>query len=259
MALFARKVFPGGVIAAALSLAAAFAPARAVQEEAVALYAAGAYEDAVAIASRAGSPADLAFAARALNAAGYFETDRKRARRTAKRALEFAEAAIEIDENLAEAHLQAAISLAVRGANMSPAKAFFLRLASRSRAHIDDALAINPGNPWALSTSGAWRLEVARRGGGFLYGADPEEGYAEFLAARKAAPENVAIAYECALRLLASERAEWRADALEALGAALDGAPETAFEARLQARAGELNQAIAAGPAAERAFIEAQP
>ncbi len=249
----------GKMVRAVLAGLALLSPARAAQEEAIALYAAGAYDEAVAIAVRGGGADDLAFAARALNAAGYFETDRKAARRTAKRALEFAEAAIEIDPDNPEAHLQAAISLAVRGANMSPAKAFFKRLASRSRNHIDAALEIDAENPWALSTSGAWRLEVARRGGGVIYGADPEDGYREFLAARRGAPDNVAIAYECALRLLASERPEWRAEALEALEAALAGEAETKFEADLQSRAGELKLAILEGRAAERAFIDAQP
>ena len=40
------------------------------------------------------------------------------------------------------------------------------------RERIDAALSLDPENPWALSTSAAWRIEVARRGGGALYGAD---------------------------------------------------------------------------------------
>ncbi|MEM9704668.1 MAG: hypothetical protein AAF850_01185 [Pseudomonadota bacterium] len=224
--------------------------------EATQAFVEGRYEDAVEIAEASAAPADLALAARAINTDAYFETDREKARDNAKRAYDFAVAALEKDPSQEEAHLQAAISLAVRGDNMSPAKAFFLRLPTRSRRFIDDALALNPENPWALSTSAAWRLEVARRGGGRIFGADPDEGAAECAAAREQAPENVAIAYECALRLLAHGEENWRDQALTALDAALNNPPSTAFEKQLQKRAGTLRSAVDAGGDALVAFID---
>ncbi|GAB4522804.1 MAG: hypothetical protein Kow00133_10510 [Amphiplicatus sp.] len=227
--------------------------------EAYALYRAGVYEAAAKRAVEAGGTDNLILAARALNAGAYFEEDRKGARGLAARALDHAEAALKSDPDNVEAHLQAGISLALRGANMAPARAFFLGLAGRARRHIDQALALDPDNPWAWSTSAAWRLETARRGGGSLYGADPEEGFREFLKARALAPDNIAIAYECALRLLASGRAEWRPAALEALAAAVEPRPQTAFESEVQARARLLSEAIDAGPKAEAAFLAAQP
>ncbi|MEL7490433.1 MAG: hypothetical protein AAGJ73_06915 [Pseudomonadota bacterium] len=225
----------------------------------LALYEAGRYDDVVTRAETEANAASFVLAARALNAVAYFADDRKEARRAAARALEFSEAAIEAAPDDPEGHLQAAISMAVRGANMAPARAFFLGLARRSRRHIDDALALNPDNAWALSTSAAWRLEVARRGGGRLYGADPDEGFREFVRARQNDPDNIVIAYECALRLLASENVVWRQDALEALEVALNVAPATAFEADIQARAKALQSAMTKGRKAELAFIAAQP
>jgi len=228
-------------------------------DAAYAAYASGDYDDAVALATKDDVAADFALAARAMNALSYFDDGRKTARRTADDAIDLAEKAIALDPDLPEAHLQAAIGLALKGARMSPFRAFFSGLAAKARERIDAALALDPENPWALSTSAAWRVEVARRGGGSLYGADPEVGYDEFMRARALAPENLAIAYECALRLIADGREEWRADALAALEAALAAAPETKFESDIQSLARDFKAAIAEGRDAEEAFIKVQP
>ncbi|MGF1544503.1 MAG: hypothetical protein ACFB00_08410 [Parvularculaceae bacterium] len=220
-------------------------------------FADGRYESAVDIAANAGGAENLALAARAHNAVAYFEADRKAARRAARAALEEAEAAIELDPQLPEAHLQSAIALAVFGAKAGPLRSFVGNVAGRSRRSIDAALAIDPDNPWALSTSAAWRLEVHRRGGGLVYDADPDLGFKEFERARELAPDNVAVAYECALRLLASERAAWRGVAREALNVAVEGAPETAFEREIQARARGLKAARDRDPMSLAAFIDA--
>lgn len=247
-----------GILAAALALGAAAADA-APAEPAYAAYAAGDYAKAVELANRTGGAEDLALAARAVNAVSYFDGGRKSARRTADEAYEIAERAIRLDPKLPEAHLQAAIALALKGARMSPVRAFFSGLAGKARQKIDVALSLDRENPWALSTSAAWRIEVARRGGGSLYGADPKQGYDEFMKARALAPDNPTIAYECALRLLADGRAEWRADGLAALDAAIAASPSTKFEADVQALARDFKEAIAAGAAAERAFIAKRP
>lgn len=246
-------------ILAALSLF-AIEPARAAPDAAAyGLYVAGDYQAAVERARAAGGAEDFALAARAMNAVAYFEEGRKSSRRKADDALDLAEKAIELDPGLPEAHLQAAIALALKGARMSPVRALFAGLASKARREIDEAMALNPGNPWALSTSAAWRLEVSRRGGGALYDADPDLGFNEFMQARAADPDNPAIAYECALRLLAAGRTEWRAPALAALEAAIAASPETKFERDIQALARALRAAIDNGPQAEQAFIDAQP
>lgn len=226
---------------------------------AYALYVAGDYEGVVRLATELGGADNLGLAARALNAEAYLSEDRSSARRAAERALDFAEAALAIDHDKVEGHLQAAIALAMRGANMAPFRAFLLNLPSRARRHIDEALALDAESAWALSTSAAWRLEVFRRGGGGVYVADPEEGYREFLKARALDPDNVAIAYECALRLLASRRAEWRETALGCHSAAEAGAPRSDFDRRIKERSNALDRAIAAGPKAEAEFVESQP
>ena len=244
------------LVATTLSISSATA---AFDEQLMTMYLAGNYTAVAEQAVESERMEDLVLAARALNAKAYFLEDRRQARDTAKGAQEFAERVLDHDPDNVEARLQAAIAMAVRGANISPVTAFFKRLPGRSRNHIDHALALEPENAWALSTSAAWRLEVSRRGGGGFDGADPEQGYEEFLAARRLAPGNVSIAYECALRLLASERAQWRGVALEALQASIESTPQSVFEQKLQQRARELQAAVNSGPAAEEKFIEAQP
>lgn len=244
---------------ALLFFLAAPAMADGYDKDAFAKYVAGDYAAAVANAAAVGGAENLALAARALNAAAYIGDDRKESRQLANRALGYAEEAIRLEPDSLEAHLEAAIGLSLRAANMAPTRALILNLPGRSRRHMDTALALDPRSFWALSTSAAWRLEVARRGGGAVFGADPDLGYEEFMKARELAPANVVVAYECALRLIASKRAEWRPPALEALDAALAGVPESAFEQKMQERAQGLAAAIKAGPNAEAAYVSAQP
>lgn len=243
----------------ALFVAAAPAAASGLDDGAYAKYLAGDYDAAVATAVSIGGGENLTLAARALNAAAYFEEERKQSRQSANRALDYAEEAIRLKPDYPEAHLEAAIGLSLRGARMAPARALILNIPARARRHIDAALALDPGNFWALSTSAAWRLEVARRGGGGIFGADPDRGFEEFMRAQEIAPGNVVVSYECSLRLIAAERAEWRAPALQALDAALAGVPQSAFERMIQERAQAFAEAIKAGPVAEADFIEAQP
>lgn len=236
-----------------------FSALAAPDETAFAFFSAGEYEQAVEQASAAGGAENLAFAARSLNALAYLQTENKLGRRFAKRALEYAEDAMEADDTLVEAHLQAAIALAQRGARMAALRAFFLGVADRARDELDLALSKEPNNAWALSSSGAWHLEVARRVGEGRFGSDPQLGFEQFLAARAMDPQNLLIAYECALRLIAHENQDWREEGLSALDAVLTGAPADAFETSIQLRARDLSAAIAEGRDAERAFIDAHP
>jgi hypothetical protein len=249
------------LLAAAMLVA---SPALAAPDEAAfAAYVAGDYEKSAAMALAAaetGARAEnAALAARAVNALAYFENGKKETRAHADRALDYADQAIKAEPQLPEGYLQAAIALGLRGAKMAPAKAFLINLPNKVRNYLDAALKIDPDNQWALSTSAAWRLEVARRGGGKAYHADPKVGHAEFQRARALAPDSVVIAYECALRLLASQRPEWRAEGLTALDAAVASAPQNAFDKAVQARALEFKAAVDQSAAAEAAFIAAQP
>jgi hypothetical protein len=247
-------------LSAALAAALFAAPAQAAPDEAAfALFEAGQFQIAAETAAAKGDAENLALAARALNALAYLQTDDDVGRRIAGDALDYAEAAIAADDALVEGHLQAAISLAQRGSRMAALRAFFLGIADRAREELDDALAREPQNPWALSSSAAWHLEVARRVGDGRFGSNPDLGYRQFMAARDIDPDNLLIAYECALRLIAYDEPEWRAAGLAALDAVIAGEPSDAFETAIRMRAEAFAAAIAAGRKAERKFISAQP
>ncbi len=228
-------------------------------EAAYTLFVSGAFDEAAEAAAFAGGAENLALAARAINAEAYLETDNKTARRTAKRALKYAEQAIEDNPELVEGHLQAAISYALRGARMSPVRAFLSGTAGKARKLLDHALTLDSENAWALSSSGAWHLEVSRRAGKGSYGSDSVVGFEQFAAARAAQPQNLLIAYEAALRLLAYDEPAARENGLAALRDAVMLSPQDAFERRVQARAKVFQQAVDEGRKAERAYIKAQP
>lgn len=231
----------------------------APDETALSLFNGGDYIGAAARAQSIGDAENLALAARALNAMAYLDEDDKRARKTVKRSAKLADEASEMDPALVEAYLQGAIAMAQRGSRMSAFKAFFMGLGPGARERLDKALALEPENPWALSTSAGWHLGVAARAGDGRFGADAATGHAQFIAARRGDPENISIAYEMALRLIAYGAPQWRADALAALDAARLSAAATAFDAALQARAEAFFRAIEAGPEAEAVFVAAQP
>ena len=231
----------------------------APDDAALSLYREGDYVAAADRAEEIGGAENLALAARALNAAAYLDEDDKRAKRTAKRAAKLADEAVERNPDLVEAYLQGAIAMAQRGSRMSAFRAFLAGLGPGARERLDKALALEPENPWALSTSAGWHLGVAARAGDGRFGADAATGFAQFQAARALDPENLSICYEMALRVLAFGEPAWRADALEALEGARAAPVSNVFDAALKARADKFAAAIATGPEAEADFIAAQP
>ncbi len=231
----------------------------APDETALSLFDEGEFSAAADRAESIGDAENLALAARALNAQAYLDDDDKRAKKIVKRSAKLADRATEMDPTLVEAYLQAAIAMAQRGSRMSAFRAFFLGLGPGARERLDRALALEPDNPWALSTSAGWHLGVAARAGDGSFGADAQTGYEQFLAARARDPDNISICYEMALRVLSYGAPAWRADALAALSEARAAAPQNAFDIALQVRAEKFTAAIAAGPNAEAAFIAAQP
>ncbi len=219
----------------------------------------GAYQDIIALSQQNPAAENLVMASRAANTIAYFSTQDKAARKASKKAYQFALDALQKNPTLVEAHVQAAISDAIIGGRISPFRAFMKGYAKRSRRSLDRALSLNPDDPWALSTSGAWHLEVKRAGGARLYNADEGIGYAQFVKAREHLPQNISIAYEMALRVLANGKTQWREEALSALSVARDHSLITsAYEAEIQRRAEAFHQAILKGSKTELAFIKAQ-
>lgn len=222
---------------------------------AAAAYVRGDYLAAVEAAEKAGGAENLAFAAKSLNAISYFDRDRKSTRERCNRAMDYAERAIAADPSFAEAHFNLGVAMLIKASNMGAARAFLSNLPARGRRMFDRALELDPDFAPFLIASAAWRIEVANRGGGFFYGADAEEGFAEMRRARAIDSADNVIAHECAVRLLADGRAAWRAEALGCLDDALAAATDSTFEAAIQEKSRALKAAIDAGPDAEQAFL----
>ncbi len=219
----------------------------------------GDYEAVAPLAEANPTAPNLILAARAYNTIAYLSAEAKPARTATKHAYNYAKRALEKDPLLVEAHVQSAISDAIRGGKIAPFRAFLKGLAKRSRKSIDKALEISPNDPWALSTSGAWHLEVSRAGGGRLYGAKLETGYDHLMKARELSPDNIVIGYEASLRLLAAEKDEWRNAALEALNTAITSPQlNNAYEKEVRRRAIAFKAAIQQGRQTELAYIKAQ-
>lgn len=244
--------FPWFLMIAAVAASRALA---APDPAAEAAYTRGDYLGAVAAAERAGGAENLAYAAKALNAISYFDRDRKTTRERCNRAMAYAEAAIAADPTFAEGHFNLGVAMLIKASNMGAARAFLSNLPARGRRMFDQALDLDPDFAPFLIASAAWRIEVANRGGGFFYGADAEEGYAELIRARSIDPVDNVIAHECAVRLLADGRAGWRAEALDCLEDAVTAPTESTFEAAIQERSKVLKAAVESGPDAEKAFL----
>jgi hypothetical protein len=248
MAVAMRSLFILAALAPTIALAAPDPAAEAA-------YVRGDYLAAAALAERAGGAENLAFAAKALNAISYFDRDRKSTRRRCDEAMALAEAATKTDPSFAEGHFNLGVAMLIKASNMGAARAFLSNLPARGRRQFDKALELDPDFAPFLIASAAWRIEVANRGGGFFYGADAEEGHAELQRARAIDPVDNVIAHECAVRLLADGRAEWRAEALACLDDAVAAKTDSTFEAAIQEKSRALKAAIDAGAEAEKAFL----
>jgi hypothetical protein len=91
---------------------------------------------------------------------------------------------------------------------------------------------------------GGWHIEVVRGGGSTLarliYGAKESEALALFDRAVRLAPDNVAVHYQIALSLAGFDAGKYHARIAAELKSSLSSAADTAYEKKIQGRAGEL-------------------
>ena len=234
----------------ATGAAGAAGPERSVAGDAYAAamtyYNEGAYALAAEIAGADRSADALALASRAELAQAILAVAPRRAIKLARRAEGYAAAALAVDPEHVEANLQYAAAIGLRGKHVSRLAAHMKGLARKGRRHLERALDLAPGDPWALSLMGAWHMEVARRGGGRIYGASIEEGIAYYEAALAADPDNIVIAVNFADALAASGDPALRGRALDLARRAAAATPDDAFAAAMSDRAAALAAELAA-------------
>ncbi len=219
-------------------------PARA-GDDALGLYQAGKYQQAIAAASAEDGAPGFTLASRAALADAVV---RAPCLDCLKRAEALARKAVARDPNLADAHVYLAVSLGYQARITGPVKARLAGDAEQAKSHLDIALAREPQNAWALAALGGWNIEIVRNGGaalaGWLYGANVAAGLDCFARAFRSAPDNIVLRYQYALSLGGYDLSAHRGEIADALARAGSGPAATAYEMFAQARARELLAAL---------------
>jgi tetratricopeptide (TPR) repeat protein len=206
------------------------------------LYVAGKFTEAEREALALGTAAGYALAARSALAA---ETMRPEpCLECLRRAEEFALRAIASDPRLVEGHIEYVIAIGYEARLIGMIRAHFKGYAEKAKQHIDAALAVDPGNPWAWAALGNWNIEITQDGGATLarliYGATAANGFADFNKAIAAAPDSLVLQYHYALALAAYNRNVYRDTIVNALTRAAAGVPKTVYESFAQKCVREL-------------------
>lgn len=218
------------------------APARADQADAEAAYQQGAWEVAANEAQRLETADGYAFAAGALVAKLMVEDVGDGREALAERAIDLAEYALHLDEDHVEARLRLASALGFRGRYMSGWRAYLTRLPQRGRSLLEEVVARQPDNAWALGMLGAWHLEVARRGGSRglrALDASVEAGMGYYSQAIALDPESPAPRYFLALGLAALDEPAYTDRIRELVEGARQLQARDAFDAAIL---GELDE-----------------
>ena len=192
--IVAAALLLGGGGAAAESLAAAQAAFRD-----------GRFAEAADLGEAEGSSAGLALAAEALTIEGFFRTPEDRRPPLFARAVALAARAVEADPANPEAHLQSAHALGRHAQTIGVLEALDEGYATRIRAALDRALALDPDIAAAHVTLGAWHAEIVATLGfmaGVLYGASEADALAHYQRALALAPDDASVNLEFALGLL---------------------------------------------------------
>ncbi|HVY04203.1 MAG TPA: hypothetical protein VG983_11150 [Caulobacterales bacterium] len=223
------------------------APAWAQAPSAWAAYESGAYGEAARAGEARGDAEGLALAARARLAEGVIDP-RTMTDDELDRAAADAQQAIALDPDAVDARLSLAVALGMKGRRVSLAEAWRRGYAQKGRRLIGEALKRDPDNARAQAMLGAWHLEVIRRAGltgAMFLGARVERGVAAFDAARKAAPDDPAIALHYAIALLALDPRKHAGEARDLLAAAAASTPRDAFETATREEARRLGAVLA--------------
>ncbi|MEQ9518983.1 MAG: hypothetical protein RLN89_06025 [Parvibaculum sp.] len=224
--------------------------AASVSELAVQDYDQGRFLTAAAAAREAGTAEGFAFAARAELAHADMLAPMSGRGQFIARAEEDARAAIALEPEAAEPHLQLAIALGFKGRLDGEMLAHLEGYADEARAHLDFVLAREPDNPWAHALLGGWHLEIVGLGGFVgrtLYGATIDAGLGAYERALELRPGDPVISYQCALQLASLDKDEYRARAIEILERATGSTASSFLDEKTRERMAELETALGSG------------
>ncbi len=212
------------------------------------LYRDGQFIEAAKLAEQAGDADGFAFAARALIADVMSSEPGHASSNVLKQAEKDARAALDLDGNHLEGHLQLAVTLGLKGRRVGRLRAHFQGLARDGKIHLDQALEQAPDNAWVLSVLGGWHLEIVRRAGpktaDWLYKANKDTGMDYFERALSTAPHTLPIRHHYALLLLSFDEPALHERAKAVLTEAVEATAGDYFDRISQQRCGELLSAL---------------
>jgi hypothetical protein len=214
----------------------------ATNDEIFAAYVRGDYEQAARLGEAAHTAPGLAIAARAVLADDVLRDT------PCLSCLERAEAlsrqAVAADPHHAFGQVWLAVALGYQARITGAVKARIKDSPAQSKEALEAAVADDPKNAYAVSALGGWHIEVVRGGGATLarlfYDAQETTALSLFDRSVRLAPDNVAVRYQIGLSLAGFDAEKYRARITTEFKAALAAAPDTAYEKKIQARAGEL-------------------
>ncbi|MCX7280036.1 MAG: hypothetical protein NTX21_00395 [Alphaproteobacteria bacterium] len=218
-------------------------------EDIFAVYTRGDYEQAAKMGVASNNAQGLAIAARAVLADEVLRDTPCMA--CLLRAEKLSRAAIAADPHNAYGQIWLAVSLGYQSRILGTIRARIKDTPNQSKTALNLAFLADPTNPYAISALGGWQIEVVRAGGAFLarhvYGATEADGIAMFDLAVRTAPDNVAVHYQIGLSLAGFDPEKYRARIMAEFHAAQSGSAATAYEKKIQTRAGELLGLLNAG------------
>jgi tetratricopeptide (TPR) repeat protein len=220
-------------------------------EQAEDLYRRGDLRAAASLARQAGGAEGLSLAAKATLVDAVWRASPETEPELLEQAAADAEAALKLDPNYVDAHLQLAIALGQLGDLQDPVSAHLMGYGHEGKLHLDRALELAPDDPWAHALLGIWHLQIVRRAGAELaeqlYGASEARGVALCHEALALAPDEPNLGFGCAVSMLEVDGETYRAAALALLESIKRRPPEDEAERLVRDEAAEVVERVKAG------------
>ena len=212
--------------------------------EAEALYEQGDMAAATSLARSLDSAEGFALAAKATLVQAAYLSPEAHKQALFERAAADAKAALALDANQVDAHLQLAIALGQLAELGDPISAHVNGYAEAGKALIDRALALDPGNEWARALLGMWHLRVVHHAGDALaeslYGATRKTGLELCAKAMVGSRSPLALQYGCAAALVELDAEAFAATAEQTLATISEAKAQDATDGLVQAEAAHL-------------------
>ena len=212
-------------------------------EKARSLYKSGAYDAAITLARDIETAEALTLAAETMSTKvmlGFVDNQNK----SAIQAREWAEQAVKLTPQSQEAHIQYALAFGFETRTSSPFRAWRKKLPEKTYAVIDDIRTAYPEDPRGDALLGAWHLGIIRKAGHKngkkWYNASEDAGIEFYETAMQAAPNDIVLAGNYVLIILALDAEKHQERANDILATVSELTPQNAVEIEIKNRLSNL-------------------